>query len=505
VSAAAARGSLLACAVALAGCGTHAVGATTADGSGGAAAVVVAARSVPDGDWLQFNFDAQRSGVGPAATGITAGNVRGLQLRRVHLDGVADSSAIQLHDVKVRGRVRDVVIVTTTYGRTIAIDPGTGAKLWEYVPGDIGSYQGSSQITTATPTADPDRGYVYTTSPDGRVHKLAVANGHQVWSTRMTFDPTHEKLASPPTVSGSSLIVPTDGYFGDAPPYQGHVVQLSLATGRIEHVFNTLCSNRHVLLVPRTCGGSDSAIWGRAGAVLVPGSNDILVSTGNGPFNGSTDWGDSVLELAPDASALLHNYTPTDQASLNTNDTDLGSTSPALLPNPGGPPLAVQGGKDALLKLLDLGRLDGTTGPAGPRTGGQLQELSTPGGDLMFSAAAVAVLGGRTWVFVGDGRGTAGYVLHAGTSPRLSVGWEDGTPGTSPVLAGGLLYVYDHINGGLNVRVPTSGRLLASLPSAAGHWNSPIAIGGRVVLPVGGDTSDNETSGELDIWHLPGR
>jgi hypothetical protein len=134
-----------------------------------------------------------------------------------------------------------------------------------------------------------------------------------------------------------------------------------------------------------------------------------------------------------------------------------------------------------------------------------LQELRTPGGAEMFSAAAVAVLGGRTWVFVADGSGTAGYVLHAGSQPRLSVGWQDGTSGTSPVLAGGLLYVYDYLGGRLYVRSPTGGRQLASLAAAPGHWSSPIAIGGRVVLPVGGSTSDNATSGSLYIWHLPGR
>ena len=53
--------------------------------------------------------------------------------------------------------MRDVIIVTTTYGRTIALDPGTGAKLWEFVPPDIHAYERSAQITTATPIADPDR------------------------------------------------------------------------------------------------------------------------------------------------------------------------------------------------------------------------------------------------------------------------------------------------------------------------------------------------------------
>ena len=51
----------------------------------------------------------------------------------------------------------------------------------------------------------------------------------------------------------------------------------------------------------RTCPASDSAIWGRDGAVIEPGTGRILVATGNAPFNGSTDWGDSVLELRPDA------------------------------------------------------------------------------------------------------------------------------------------------------------------------------------------------------------
>jgi outer membrane protein assembly factor BamB len=475
-----------------------------AGGSGAATAgqgPIGDAAQVPDGDWLQFNYDAQRTGVGPVATGITAGNVRHLRRQIVDLPGTVDSSVIALHDVTVDGHARDVLIMTTTYGRTIALDASNGRRLWAFTPSGIGSYQGSPQITTATPTADPDRQYVYSTSPDGVVHKLSIANGHQVWARKVTFDPTHEKLASPPTVSGKELIVETDGYLGDAPPYQGHVVTLSLANGRIEHVWNSLCSNRHQLIVPRTCPASASAIWGRAGAVLVPGSGDILVSTGNGPFNGVTNWGDSVLELTPNAGRLLHNYTPTNEYTLSHTDTDLGSTSPALLPNPGGPPLAVQGGKDGILKLLNLDRLDGTSGPASGRTGGQLQEVSTPAGDQMFTAPVVWVHNGRTWLFVGDNSGTSAYELRSGPRPRLSVRWQSNAPGTSPVLAGGLLYVYDLMGGNLDVYDPTSGRMVASLGTAGGHWNSPIVIGGRIVLPVG-NANDHATSGQLYIWRI---
>src|SRR5205085_3573779 len=114
---------------------------------------------------------AARSGVGPADTGINPGNLGQLSLRRVSIDGTVDSSAIELHGIKAAGRARDVIFVTTTYGRTIAIDPGTGTKLWEFVPSDIRGYEGSARITTATPIADPDRRFVYAEHPDGRFTK----------------------------------------------------------------------------------------------------------------------------------------------------------------------------------------------------------------------------------------------------------------------------------------------------------------------------------------------
>src|SRR5439155_11451994 len=136
-------------------------------------------------------------------------------------------------------------------------------------------------------------------------------------------------------------------------PYQGHVLLISRRTGRIRSVFNTLCSDRHQIIDPSSCGSSDSAIWGRAGAVVEPGSHRLIFATGNGPFNGHTDWGDSVLELSPDARRLLQSYTPPKQADLADSDTDLGSTVPALLPRPGGrrPRYALQGGKDGKLRL----------------------------------------------------------------------------------------------------------------------------------------------------------
>jgi hypothetical protein len=476
--------------------------------TGGSGPHPAAVRVSGSGDWTRFNFDPQRSGVGPADTGITAANVGALGHLAVPIDGVADSSPVEVHAVRVGGRSRDLAIVTTTYGRTIAIDLGTGHKVWEFVPPGLYAYEGSSQITTASPVLAPRRQYVYAASPDGLIHKLRVADGSEIrgssWPAKITLDPTREKIAGALNLSGPYVVAVTGGYYGDAPTYQGHVALIDRDTGRIAHVWNSLCSDRAYLMQPRSCPASDSAIWARAGAVVERSSGTILVATGNGPFNGSADWGDSVLELSPTAT-LLRNWTPVNQAELSGGDTDLGSTAPAVLPPVGGRRLAVQGGKQGTLYLLDLDRLNGTSGGASARLGGELQTIAAPGGGEVFSAPAVWSHAGRPYVFVANADGTAAYFLSGGSQPRLSVAWQTGAAGTSPVLAGGLLYVYDMVSGKLNVRDPRSGRLVASLPADPGHWNSPIVIGGRIVLPVGGSTADDATHGIVHIYYVRGR
>ncbi len=503
-------GTAAICALAVAACGRGSAADTVSTPSGGAGATGSAlgagSARVVGADWPRFNFDAQRSGVGPANTGITAGNVGTLARRRVQLDGTVDSSPVELHAVRVRGRVRDVVIVTTTYGRTVAIDPRTGGRLWEFVPPDIRSYEGSYRITNATPVIDPDRRYVYAADPGGHIRKLAIATGRQLtsghWPAVVTFLPSREKLGTALNISGSSVIVTTGGYVGDQPPYVGHVVMIDRGSGRITAVWNSLCADRHRLLQPRSCPQTLSAIWARAGAVVEPDTHRLLVVTGNAPYNGSTAWGDSVLELSPDARTLLQSWTPTDQKELAAGDVDLGSTAPAILPPTGGFRLALQGGKAGHLDVLDLGRLNGTT-HAGRRLGGELQQLDAPGGNEVFTAPAVWTHGGRTYVFVAVGSQTAVYRLEAGSPPHLSVFAANGTPGTSPIVAGGLLYVYDP-NGALKIYQPPGLKVLASLPVASGHWNSPIAVGGRIIVPEG-NANSHSTRGTLSIYHLPGR
>jgi hypothetical protein len=414
--------------------------------------------------------------------------VQSLSLRRVTLDGTVDSSPIYLHGVRVKGAKRDVFFVTTTYGKTEAIDASRGVVLWRFTPRGYSSWAGSARITTATPVADPGRGWIYAASPGGTISKLSVADGHASWTVSITRLPSREKIASALNFDRGRVIATTGGYIGDAPPYQGHVAVIDASGGRLLHVWNSLCSNRTGLIDPSTCSASDSAIWGRGGAVVDPSTHDLLVATGNAPWDGKTNWGDSVLRLSSDATRMLGNYTPTNTAELNANDTDLGSSSPVLLDSGH---VAVCG-KDGQIRLLSVSRMAGTAA----HQGDELQIVPAPGGQALFSAPAVWRRGAGTWLFVATGGGTGAYRYSGG---RLTEAWQNGNAGTSPVLAGGLLWVYDESAGKLRVYRPTTGAAVASLAAGAGHWNSPIVVDGRVALPEG-NANDHSTSGVLDIW-----
>lgn len=441
-------------------------------------------------DWTRFGWDVGRSNAATATSRITPANLDSLHRQQVTIDGTVDASAIYLGGVQVNGGTHDVFFVTTSYGKTLAIDAGNGALLWRFTPPNYASWAGSSQVTTATPVADPNRQFVYAAAPDGLIRKLAVADGSVAWSTAVTLSPGSEKIASALNYFHGRVIAVTDGYIGDAPPYQGHVAILDGATGHVVSAWNSLCSNRAGLIDPSSCAQSGSGIWGRGGAVIDSATGHIFVATGNGLWDGTTNWGDAVLELDSLATSLLGNYTPTNTATLNSTDTDLGSTSPILL----GGSLVAQGGKDGLIRLLAWGSMRGTTA----HQDGEQQSVSTPSGSDLFSSATVLRSGTATWVFAADGGATAAWQLSAG---QLQPAWNNQNTGTSPVVVDGLLYVYNP-GGGLRVYQANTGTLLKTLPSGAGHWNSPIVTDGRIALPEGNSNS-HSPSGVLDIWRLP--
>ena len=80
---------------------------------------------------------------------------------------------------------------------------------------------------------------------------------HEAGGSREHGDELFQKIAPALNFARGLVIATTGGYVGDAPPYQGHIVTLASGSGTIVHVWNSLCSDRHAIIHPSSCGSSD--------------------------------------------------------------------------------------------------------------------------------------------------------------------------------------------------------------------------------------------------------
>jgi hypothetical protein len=389
----------------------------------------------------------------------------------------------------------------------VAVDADTGRLLWAATTRGPG-------YSTSSPALDPSGAWVYSYGLDGHVHRYATATGQEQqsggWPIRVTTMPGDEKGSSALNLANGRLYATLSGYPSDGGHYEGHLVTIELATGHAS-IFNALCSNLRVLLgsqqgAPNYCAAIQAGIWARAGTVVDRTTGRLFLATGNGPWDGRTNWGDSVLALSLDGHSLLDSYTPTEQQSLNSNDADLGSSAPVLLPEQPAsatPLLALEGSKDGKLRLLNRRDLSGRGRPG--QLGGELQVLDSPKGcEVRTAPVAWAAPDGTLWVFVADDCALGGYTLRAdrGRRSRLIARWLDSPGGSSPIVANGVLYLAR--GQAVEARDPVSGRVLwSSAQAGAGgalaptHWNSPIVAGGRVFVGDG--------AGNLVAFGLPGQ
>jgi hypothetical protein len=424
-----------------------------------------------------------------------------------------------LEGVTTAGGTKDLLFVTTKAGDTLALDAKTGAQVWikSYPAGSCRINNGSSACyTTSSPAIDPNRRFVYAYGLDGNVHQLAVADGSEtlvtnVWPQLTTLKGYDEKgsgALSTATVGGVSyLYVVHGGYPGDNGNYQGHVTAINLATGA-QNVFNTMCSAQTAHLAAPgaspSCNPTRSAVWARPGVIYDAATGRIFVGTGNGSFDAVANWSESVLALNPNGSGSggrpIDSYTPTNFASLDSADADLGSTAPALLPVPAASRiqhLAVQAGKDAVLRLINLADLSGLAGPG--HTGGEIGtvNLAQGGGVLTQPAVWVNPADQATWVFVANGNGISALKLavDGNGTPSLTTQWQKGNGGFSPLVANNVLY-YAGSNA-LRALNPLTGATLWTGTTIGGiHWQSPVVANGYVYVA--------DQGGKVTAFALPG-
>jgi hypothetical protein len=262
-----------------------------------------------------------------------------------------------------------------------------------------------------------------------------------------------------------------------------------------QKVFNTLCSDQQVHFVssPGTpdCASRRSGIWARNGVTYDDVTDRIYFATGNGQFNASTggrNWGDSVLALPADGSAVAggpaDSYTPVNFQQLENGDTDLGSTGPALLPASSfAGRLAVQSGKDGELRLIDLSDMSGQSGPG--HVGGELELQPLPQRGEVKTTPAVWInpADASTWVFIVDSSGSCAMKLtFPGGAPSLVKQWQNSLGGSSPLVANNVLYFANATR--IRALDPQTGNVLWSDATkiSGDHWQSPIVFNATLYI-----------------------
>jgi outer membrane protein assembly factor BamB len=391
------------------------------------------------------------------------------KLWQTSIGDIADTSPVEWNGM---------IYLTTHGGTTYGISAASGQKVWTFTT------SGSGGITTSEPAYDTSANELYAGGIDGKIHRLNPMTGVEDTSHGFPVTiivATHtEKDASPLNVANGYVYAQTSGYNGDGQPYVGHVVAINTTTGAL-HVFNSLCASQTTVINPATCNQSDSGLWSRAGPAVDPDSQmggAVFSATGNGYYDpASGDYGDSILELKPDMSSLIGYYAPSDALQLQQGDEDLGSTSPALIPRQATsntPLMAVQGGKDRLLRLVNRASLTGSS---------PLQTIQL--NYLVYSAPAVyQTSSGAIYVYVGLPDGMHAYTLTTiGGTSQLTPVWMTSlslNQGTSAAVRAGVVYVA--ANNELVALNATTGATLGSATIGGIHWESPMIARGVVYV-----------------------
>jgi hypothetical protein len=408
------------------------------------------------GNWTTYNGNLSRTGYDP--TDPNFGTSVALSWKSPQLDGGLYAQPLIYGSIVIAATQND-----TVYG----LDGSTGSILWQNHLGTPvpGSWLPCGNIDPvgiiSTPVIDPNTGELFLVgdiegqSQPSAQHVMWTLNPltGQLIASRVVDMPSMDTLAQLQRAAlayGNGYVyIGFGGNWGDCGNYHGWVV------GAPESGNGPLISYQ----VPTQTEGG---IWAPSG-ISIDSQGNVWVATGNGSSTTTYDEGDSVLELSPSLN-LEQYFAPSNWASDNGADADLGSVGPLLLP--GG--YLFQLGKEYDAYLLSESSLGGI--------GGELASLYT-----CFSIGGDATIGSEIYVPCNDG---VQEINWSTSPPSLSLGWKAGSNVIGPpIIAGGLVWSTDYYNNNLYGLNPSTGSVVVTLPTdPLEHFASPSAGNGMIYL-----------------------
>jgi hypothetical protein len=335
-----------------------------------------------------YHNDISRTGANTEETILTPANVNSTTFGRlftVPVDGHVFAQPLYLSAVSIAGGTHDVAYVATEHDSVYAID-GDSGKIYaqtSLIPtggttvsstGDLGCGDIIPEVgITGTPVIDAASGTLYVVAKS-KVNGVVVQYLHA-----LSVDTLTEKFGGPVQIAASvpgsdsygsdgkiqfnaqaqnqraalllenSHVVIAWGSHCDHDPWHGWIMSYNAGTLSQEAAFVTSPNNKH------------SGIWMSGGGPAADASGNVYFATGNGVWDGESDFGDSVVKLgAPTNQALpvLDYFTPYNATFLNSNDVDVSASGLVLLPAlPSGEQLLAQDSKQGTIYLLNTANL----------------------------------------------------------------------------------------------------------------------------------------------------
>ena len=310
---------------------------------------------------LTANYDNARTNANLHETILNTSNVNKNtfgKLASFPVDGQIYAQPLYVSGVQIPGRgIHNIVYTVTMHNSVYAMDAdalGSTTPLWQV---NLGPSVPSSVLNftdilpevgiLSTPVIDLVRHAIYVVSetlendaPVFHVHALSLSDGHEMLhgpvvvraSVKGTGSGTNDagtmefdasvQLQRPGLILLDGVVFVAFGSHGDDGNFHGWMIGYNASDLRKQvAVLNT---------TPNTIGGS---IWQAGRAPAVDSSGNIYVSTGNGEFDGKSEFSDSVLKLSGRHLSILDWYTPDNWAVLRDKDQDLGSAGVILVPN----------------------------------------------------------------------------------------------------------------------------------------------------------------------------
>ncbi len=551
-------------------------------GKSGTASAAVMATQAAGVSITTWHVDINRSGLNANEQMLTPSNVAPASFGKLFsymVDGYVYGSPLIMSNVTINGASHDVLYVATEHDSVYAFDAdnyGTGAALWQVsllqsgetplTNGPIQPYQG----VTSTPVIDPKTGTLYvvstqTSSAGGtfRLNALDIKTGAQKFGGPVTINASVAATNSS-SVNGvqtlntsciqrAALLLENGNiYMGFGSCHSGWLLAYSASNLQQVGVFNASTK-----LNGEGPYASAGGVWMGGGGPVADSNGNVYITTGNGPWDGQTAFGDSVLKFGPIPTAgsngtmqPIDYFTPSIYQYMDCEDSDVAAGGLLLVP---GSTTLIAGGKTGTLYLVDSANLGHETANDAGAIQAQVWGAGLANGDTYQSNCqdstglnyanvtsyeifgTSAYFNGQVYLGVTPTSGTApGGVRQFNYSGMLnplsdtSNYQNQGTRGTSPFISAngtgnGIVWMIDQGNplqNGSSV-APTSATLRAydaqnfpfqvysssanagDTPGYGIKFSSPVVANGKVYISTGHDlTTVSTPQGEIDVYGL---